>query len=159
MILLCYDGSEDAKAAIAHASEYLGQQPAVVLTVWEGLADVLARTGGELGVSAVDVDEVDTSSERGALEMARQGVELARSSGLQAEARVVERNGAFWETILDAAEELGANAILLGTRGLTGIKSLVNGSVSGTVLQHADRPVIIVPSPEVAAKRAAHRRG
>jgi hypothetical protein len=31
------------------------------------------------------------------------------------------------------------------------------GSVSHAVLQHADRPVIVVPSPEVAGRRAAER--
>jgi nucleotide-binding universal stress UspA family protein len=45
----------------------------------------------------------------------------------------------------------------MGTRGLTGIKSVLLGSVSHAVLQHADRPVIVVPSPDVANKRAGHR--
>src|SRR5450755_2820560 len=33
--LLCYDGSDDAAAAIAKAAEFLAPRPAVVLTVWE----------------------------------------------------------------------------------------------------------------------------
>ena len=47
---------------------------------------------------------------------------------------------------------------MLGSRGLTGIKSLLLGSVSHAVLQHADRPVLVIPSSEVAHERAAHRR-
>ena len=42
--------------------------------------------------------------------------------------------------------EIGADAILMGTRGLTGLKSVVLGSVSHAVLQRADRPVVVVPS-------------
>ena len=33
----------------------------------------------------------------------------------------------------------------MGSRGLTGIKSLLLGSVSRGVLTHADRPVMVVP--------------
>jgi nucleotide-binding universal stress UspA family protein len=44
----------------------------------------------------------------------------------------------------------------MGTRGLTGVKSLLLGSVSHAVLQHADRAVVVVPSPEVARERGQH---
>jgi nucleotide-binding universal stress UspA family protein len=56
------------------------------------------------------------------------------------------------------ADEVEAAVIVLGTRGLTGLKSLWLGSVSHAVLQHADRAVIVVPSPGIAAERAARRR-
>jgi nucleotide-binding universal stress UspA family protein len=130
-----------------------------VLTVWEGLAEILARTGSDLGVTDVDLREVDTASENSAKQLAQEGVELAMATGLRAEAHTRRRDSTTWEAILDAADELGANAILLGTRGLSGLRSLMAGSVSGSVLHHSDRPVIIVPSPEVAARRAARRRG
>jgi hypothetical protein len=44
MILLCYDGSDDARAAINHAGELPGEQSATVLTVWEPFIEVLAHT-------------------------------------------------------------------------------------------------------------------
>ncbi len=62
------------------------------------------------------------------------------------------------ETILVAAGDVDANVIVLGTRGLSGLKSVLLGSVSHAVLQHADRPVMVVPSPEVAARRTDGRR-
>ncbi len=37
-VLLCFDGSDDAAAAIAKAGELLGPRTAVVLTVWEPVA-------------------------------------------------------------------------------------------------------------------------
>jgi nucleotide-binding universal stress UspA family protein len=48
---------------------------------------------------------------------------------------------------------VGASAILMGSRGLTGLKSVLLGSVSHAVIQHADRAVIVVPSQEVASER------
>jgi hypothetical protein len=37
-VLLCFDGSDDAAAAIAQAAELLASRRAVVLTVWEPVA-------------------------------------------------------------------------------------------------------------------------
>ena len=45
----------------------------------------------------------------------------------------------------------------MGTRGLSGLKSLLLASVSHRALQHADRPITVVPSSAVASVRAAHR--
>src|ERR671934_164053 len=45
------------------------------------------------------------------------------------------------------ADELDADVIVLGARGLAGIAAFL-GSVSNHVLQHAHRPVLIVPPKE-----------
>ena len=56
MILIAYDGSADAQAAIDRAGELMKGQPATVLTVWERLADVVVRTGAGMAVGDVDYD-------------------------------------------------------------------------------------------------------
>lgn len=57
--------------------------------------------------------------------------------------------------ILQTADELDATAIIVGSCGLTGVKSLSLGSGSYGLIQHADRAVIVVRSAEVAAARAS----
>jgi nucleotide-binding universal stress UspA family protein len=160
MVLLCYDGSADAKAAIERAGGLLNGSPAVVLSVWEPFIDVMTRAGLGMAYSALtwDADEVDAASERSATALAEEGAARAGEAGLEAQPRASARNGGVANAILDVADELDAEAIVLGSRGLTGVKSLLLGSVSHAVVQHADRPVLVVPSPAVTEARAQHRR-
>ena len=156
-LLICYDGSPDARAAIQRAGALFPGRSAVVFTVWEGFSEVLARSAGGLVTASLDFESIDRASEQAALERAEEGVGLARAAGLEARAEAAERELATWETIIDAAARLDAEAIVMGSRGLTGLKSVLLGSVSHGVLQHADRPVIVVPAAGIAARRAAHR--
>jgi nucleotide-binding universal stress UspA family protein len=155
MILICYDGSPDARSAIEHAGELLKGQLATVLTVWEPFVRVLARTPSTLGppLGIVNVEEIDEASRQSAEQLAKEGAELARQVGLNAQPRTCAQRTTIAHTILAEADATGATAIVMGSRGLTGLKSLLLGSVSHAVIQHADRTVIVVPSPEVAAAR------
>ena len=157
-ILICYDGSVDAQAAISTAGALFAGQDATVLTIWEGLSEVLARTGAGLGAAPLDFEDADRASTAAALERADEGCALARVAGLNAEPETARQDLTVWATIIDQADALGADAIILGSRGLTGMKSLLLGSVSHAVLQHADRPVMVVPGAQVARKRAERRQ-
>jgi nucleotide-binding universal stress UspA family protein len=46
--------------------------------------------------------------------------------------------------IVDLAEELGAGVVVLGSRGLGGIRRALMGSVSDSVVRHAHCPVLVV---------------
>jgi len=156
MLLICYDGSIDSKAAIEHAATVLRPGPAVVLTVWQPFRQVIARTaiGYGLAPEVADIDEIDRFSKQTAEQRALEGAELARSAGLDAQARTVSQQTTTGHAILRQAHELDASAIVMGSRGLTGLKSLLIGSVSHEVIQSADRTVVIVPSPKVADSRS-----
>lgn len=161
MILLCYDGSPDARAAIEEAGALLGGQPATVLTVWEPFEAVIARASAGFAMASgvgLDIEAMDKASQEAAEERAREGVTIAEQAGLRATPRTVSNASTIADTILSQAEEVGASAVVMGTRGLTGVKSLLLGSVSHAVTQHADRAVIVVPSGEVAAARARARK-
>jgi nucleotide-binding universal stress UspA family protein len=160
MILICYDGSPDSKAAIEHGGELLKGESVTVLTVWQPFVELLAQTSPGFGLSPgmVDVEEIDKAARERAEKLAEAGCDLARQAGLEAEPRVYPQETTTGDAILTEAEAVGASAILMGSRGLTGLKSLLLGSVSHAVIQHADRTVIVVPSPNVAAARGQDRR-
>ena len=160
MILICYDGSADAKSAIEHTGQLMRGEPATVLTVWEPFVQVLERTAVGFGVTAgtVDVEQIDAANRERAEQLAREGAELANQAGLSAQPRASAQVATIADAILSEAEEVGASAVAMGSRGLTGVKSLLLGSVSHAVIQRADRTVILVPSPAVAEQRAHSRR-
>jgi nucleotide-binding universal stress UspA family protein len=153
MILIAYDGSEDAKAAITQAGKLFEGERATVVTVWQRFVDTMVRFGGGVGL-IVDFDAIDTSSQQSAVERADEGAKLATGAGLAADAKALVVESTISAAILGAAADVDAAVVVLGSRGYTGVKSMMLGSVSTHVLHHADRPVLVVPSPVVAAARA-----
>lgn len=56
---------------------------------------------------------------------------------------LVVRVGTPVEVILEEAERAGADLIVMGTHGRTGINAFLNGSVAERVVRLAQRPVLI----------------
>lgn len=52
--------------------------------------------------------------------------------------------GAAAETILAFARDLGCDQVVIGTRGLGAVSSLVMGSVANDVVRHATLPVTLI---------------
>jgi nucleotide-binding universal stress UspA family protein len=147
-VLLCFDGSDDAAAAVAMAGEMLGTQEAVVLSVWEPAqawqpydpATIITAPVSRLASNALGLDEITRDL---AGETVTAGVELARGAGFDARKRVAK--GKAWRVICDVADEIDTGLIVLGARGLSRVQSALLGSVSAAVVQHARRPVLVVP--------------
>ncbi len=158
MILLCYDGSADAQAAIDQAGLLMAGSEATVLVIWETILETMTRHGslgmgfGLLGPYGDD-GAADAAIKQAAVDTAADGVRRAVAAGLLAQPQVVNRDGDIAAAILAEATDLDADVIVLGTRGLGGVKSLMLGSVSHAVLHHADRAVLVIPSPSLAEQR------
>jgi nucleotide-binding universal stress UspA family protein len=116
--------------------------------VWETIALRVASSAFSGGMTVANENELDAREEQAAGAAAQDGAARARERGWDAEPRLARAETTVWRAIVDVADELDANLIVCGTRGLGGIKSLVLGSVSHAVLQHAHRPVLIAPEPK-----------
>jgi len=156
MILICYDGSADAQAAVDQAGLLMPGSEATVLVIWETIRETMTRHGslgmGMIGVTGDD-GAGDAAIRQAAVDTAADGVQRAAAAGLVAQPRIVDRHDDIAVAILAVAGDVDADVIVLGTRGRSGLKSLMLGSVSHAVLHHADRPVLVIPSPALAEER------
>jgi nucleotide-binding universal stress UspA family protein len=144
-ILICYDGSEGAHRAIDAAAALLGPHRAVVLDIGPPITPVesLATIASAAPVATFEEDNAE-----GALRWAQIGAELARGAGFDAEPRGAVA-APTWAGIVEVADELDAPVIVIGSRGLTGLREVAEGSVSHEVVAHAGRPVLVVPPQRV----------
>jgi nucleotide-binding universal stress UspA family protein len=149
-VLIAYDGSDAARRAVREAGGLLGSREVLVVTVWEpGLAyeSTLPTAGLEMPPVPVDVEgarEVEEELHQRARGTAQEGAELARSVGLQAKGLAVADEVNVADAIVDLARKRGAAAIVVGSRGLKGLRARLEGSTSNAVLRHAPCAVLVV---------------
>jgi nucleotide-binding universal stress UspA family protein len=124
--LVGYDGSEAAQRALEVAAQL---------------------TGGTGDVGVVHV--ISWPPEPGSEEEAQQEDVLAEGRKLIGEhgqtAITLRRQGNPARELNDAASEIGADLIVVGSRGRGPLSSAVLGSVSSTVAAAVGRPVLVVP--------------
>jgi nucleotide-binding universal stress UspA family protein len=151
-LLVCYDGSEGAKAALAAAALAFAGREAVVACYWQPFGSA-KRFGIDLREIVQDPDDINRREAALAETLAEEGRTLARDAGLDAEAQAVKIDGPIDEAILSHANELDAAAIVLGSRSRCSLRSLLNGSIANEIVQRSPRPVYLAPSPALAERR------
>jgi nucleotide-binding universal stress UspA family protein len=143
-VLIAYDGSDFAKAAVRVAGRQLGSgRSALLLTVFEPLEKIPFFGVAGVPVGSETMGELVASAREGAGKIAEEGCELAREAGFEAEPIVVD-GSPVWNQIVGIADERDADLIVIGSRGLSGIKHVALGSVAAAVAQHSKRSVLIV---------------
>jgi nucleotide-binding universal stress UspA family protein len=136
-ILVAVDFSDGSKAALRYAAQLaLTFDSAVtVVNVIEANYGLL-NYGGDFPV----LDEESRENRRRTLQS------FARECGAKPRWRYVACLGKPADEIVESARELGADLIVIGTRGLTGVTHAVTGSTAEHVVRAAPCPVWIVPA-------------
>jgi hypothetical protein len=98
-LLLCYDGSEDAKYAIARTGAMFRGGVALVLVVWQPTSGLGSFAWAGATESMVDFFAIDRAAAEVGGRIAAEGVNVARQAGLQAEPLAIEARGPVWKTI------------------------------------------------------------
>jgi len=156
-LLICYDGSDGARTAL-EAAVAAFDRPAVVACYWQPFADSGKRLAMIILELVQDPVSINERAAAAAQQVADEGAALVEAAGSIAQAVAVKVSTAIDEAIHRHADELDACAIVLGSRGRSGLGSILLGDVAGDVVQLSDRPVFVVPSSPLAERRRADRR-
>jgi nucleotide-binding universal stress UspA family protein len=136
-ILVPFDFSDTAEHALAWAADLQRTTSAPTLQLLHAIS---SRPVGTVGVATAallpDADEMAT--------LERKMVAKARAIEATATAAVWIRASNIGDIIVDAAKDAGADLIVMGSHGRTGVKRFVLGSVAEHVLRHAACPVVTV---------------
>jgi nucleotide-binding universal stress UspA family protein len=138
-VLLATDGSKDAALAARAAVDACEGRGAElhVVHAWQPVPTARLR-------SFVRAESKKRGNEL--LERGVRGVEDA--GGLLAGAHLLERRAP--DEILELAGRIGANLIVIGSRGLGPVGRIALGSVSEAVVYHSSRPVLVTRGGEDA---------
>lgn len=140
-ILVALDFSEPSQAALASAIELAKQSGARLVVFHAFELPIPAVSPYEVAIPTAYLDETRRAAEA---QLAR-AVERAREAGVQVESRLGE--GPAAHAIASAAEDAGADLLVIGTHGHTGLKHLLLGSVAERALRHAPCSVLTVKAP------------
>lgn len=143
-ILIAYDGSDFAKAAVREAGALLSPgDSALILTVYEPFERIPFFGVAGVPIESETMEELLASARGAAEKVAEEGCELAGANGFEAEPIVVE-GAPVWDQIVEVADQRQVDLIVIGSRGLSGLKHVALGSVAAAVAQHSRRSVLIV---------------
>lgn len=140
-IIVCTDGSDAALAAAVAGVGLLGPgRPLLVAVVTDEVDPMLLTGTGMAG--GLPPDEYDRMIADAQTRAEEDGRAAATAVGVDAGAvRVLA--GHPGEAICDLAVEVGAAAIVMGSRGRSGMRRAFMGSVSDHVVRHAPCTVVI----------------
>ena len=144
-ILLATDGSEEASLAAQTGVDIAEKTSSelYVVHVWESLP-LLASSYGAFGYTdAESIQTVIEQAEHEAKEVLDEQVEHIRNAGGTVVGSYL-RQGYPDQEIINLAEEISTGLIVMGSRGLGGMRRMLMGSVSDSVVKHAHCPVLVV---------------
>jgi nucleotide-binding universal stress UspA family protein len=154
-MLLATDGSEEAELATKSAVGLANSTGSELHVVYvEPLPDFMKKN--DVGTPGYDLELYEKIEEEAQETLRKLAWRVKVAGGTVTGSHL--RMGAVAEEIVDLAGELEVDLIIVGSRGLRGIKRALAGSVSESVFRHARCPVMVVrPKGNPPSRRGGGR--
>ena len=149
-ILFAADFSENSREAFSVACSLAREDKTRLFVLAVAEPDWVAEGPVYLGQSSVQFCKEEHDGHR--LEMLKQKLRDVYAPAYPMDVEYHARHGDISGQILAAAEEIGADLIVMGTHGRTGMNWLLSGSIATTVLRKAHCPVLALRSSVQARK-------
>ena len=141
-IVVGTDGSETASEAVGRAVELAQAHGAALHVVSAYAPDSGPATHGQRAAEPAVAEQWTTAAQAEVAATLEAAAALAAQAGVAVE--TYARPGDAADSILDVAEERGADLIIVGNKGMTGAKRFLLGSVPNKVSHHAPCSVLII---------------
>ena len=138
---MAFDGSDDSVKAMNLACA-LALKFASKLIVVHVFSSPSVGYSATSGMPIPDYKTLEDTKKAGAKEVLSKGMQLASRLGVEARGELIEAPSVV-EALVEFAANEKADLIVTGTRGMTGFKKLIIGSVSSGLVNHAHCPVLV----------------
>ncbi len=139
-ILVPVDGSSTAQLAVDKAISLAKAFGSRVTAIFVIDPYPFTGVGTDFAYGQAEYLSAATAEANAAIKISRSAFEAA---GISADASVIEANAA-WRGVVQSAKSIGADLIVMGSHGRSGLEKLVLGSVTQAVLSHTHLPVLVV---------------
>ncbi len=140
-VLAAFDGSTDSAKAIKLACSLATKYGSDLVVVYV-YSPAAVGFSASSGVPIPDYRELEEAKKSSAQAVLSKGLQLARDEGITAKGELVEAPSVV-EALVEIATREKVDLIVVGTRGMTGFKKLILGSVSAGLANHSPCAVLI----------------
>lgn len=152
-MLVCTDGSEHSQKALEKAVEVASgchPQEVAIIHVYDGRLDLSATSWGSRDYALTEEDikrikRINEEEKEKRRQLLENAVNYMKEKNIEARSIFVEGHPSH--VIVERAVKEGFDLIVIGSRGLGGLKKILLGSVSNTVVQEAKDCSVMIVKP------------
>jgi len=139
-LLVPVDGSSTSRQSIEKAIAIAEAFKSAVTVIYVIDPYAFTGVGTDFSYGQAEYLSAATAEANEAIKAAKQAFQ---DHGISVDASIVEGH-AIYRGILETAESVNADLLIMGSHGRRGLEKLVLGSVTAQVLSHAHLPVLVV---------------
>ena len=141
-VMVAFDGSKDSIKAVDFGCS-LAEKYGSTLVVVHVYSTAFPPYSGVAPMPVPEFEGAEALFKERARGVLSHGIELTEGHGTKAKGELLEASSTV-QALIEFATREKVDLIVVGTRGITGFKKLILGSVSSGLVSHSECPVLVV---------------